>query len=183
MSRPILIKLLFLLMQHPIHNTSSKMLKVIPSDPLEGTPSSSPHLFGNYDYLTTSNITLEKIDGSCNLEKELINANCAAPASLDLSIVIDRSGSMSGSKIVAAKDAAISFVDQTQVGDYISVVSFNTDAISEYPIKEITSNAQKQAAISAIQNIPVGGGTSIDMGLLMAYYDLNNTRVLVMIRR
>ena len=48
-----------------------------------------------------------------------------APVSVDNMIVIDRSGSMAGAKIEAAKGAAKVYIDSYESGDRIGVVSFN----------------------------------------------------------
>lgn len=67
-----------------------------------------------------------------------INAVHYADAnSLDINLVIDRSGSMDTAKMNAAKDAAKQFVDLMQVGDMIGVVSFDDIVETNFPLTVI----------------------------------------------
>ena len=93
---------------------------------------------------------------------------------IDMVIIIDRSGSMSGSKIQAAKDSACLFVDLMNINDMIGVVSYSSSASVNYPLTEITSDTIKQAAKNAINSISAGGWTSIGAGLQAGYNQLVN---------
>jgi len=53
---------------------------------------------------------------------------------VDVVLVIDRSGSMSGDKIEDAKNAAKQFVDLMNEGDQVAVVSFNEEARVDFPL-------------------------------------------------
>jgi Mg-chelatase subunit ChlD len=93
---------------------------------------------------------------------------------IDVVDVIDRSGSMEGEKIQAAKDSAKLFVDLMRVNDLIGVVSHDKTATVNYGLTTITSNSVKQNAKNAIDAISAGGGTSIGSGLRAAYNELVN---------
>ena len=56
---------------------------------------------------------------------------------IDVVEVIDRSGSMSGEKIRAAKDSAKLFVDLMRIGDMIGVVSYSSSASVNYGLTKI----------------------------------------------
>ncbi|MGJ8656048.1 MAG: VWA domain-containing protein [Akkermansiaceae bacterium] len=84
---------------------------------------------------------------------------------LNLSLVIDRSGSMSGQKIIDARNSAIQMLKQMRDGDTVSVVSYSNDfTVNVEPtvINEITRN--KIEAI--IHTISDGGGTNLSEGMI-----------------
>ena len=56
------------------------------------------------------------------------DAASAAAASLNLAIVVDRSGSMKGERIANAITAAVGMVERMRDGDSVTVVSFDTEA-------------------------------------------------------
>src|SRR6478672_4857131 len=58
---------------------------------------------------------------------------------LNLSIVLDRSGSMAGDKIVRAREAAIYCVDQMFPTDRLSVVVFDDRIDTLFPSEPITN--------------------------------------------
>ncbi|TET64739.1 VWA domain-containing protein, partial [Candidatus Aerophobetes bacterium] len=92
----------------------------------------------------------------------------------DVPLVIDRSGSMSGSKIVDARNAAKQFVDLMNNGDQVGVVSFSGDARVDFPLTLITSSNIKEQAKSAIDLLYASGVTSIGDGLQAGQDELNN---------
>ena len=91
---------------------------------------------------------------------------------IDVVEVIDRSGSMRGEPIQAAKDSAKLFVDLMNTNDMIGVASYSSSASVNYGLTEITSDTIKQNAKTAIDGISAGGNTSIGAGLQAAYNEL-----------
>lgn len=83
---------------------------------------------------------------------------------LDLALVIDESGSMSGSGIAAAKAAAIALVD-TLPQDTTSVAVIGFDSRSRTYRMLTALNPDKAAVISAINSIGTGGWTNIGAGV------------------
>lgn len=82
------------------------------------------------------------------------------PAPMDLALSIDRSGSMNPNwkdprKLNAAKNAASQVVRLMNIGDRIAVTSFSTSSSVEFTMTEITSEAVKTNAISAVNAIYV----------------------------
>ncbi|MCA9126058.1 MAG: VWA domain-containing protein, partial [Planctomycetales bacterium] len=83
--------------------------------------------------------------------------------------VIDRSSSMSGEKIEAAKQAASLFVNLMDQGDRIGIVSYSSAARVDYALNEILADGSiQQAANSAIAAIDSSGNTAIGKGILAA---------------
>ncbi len=78
---------------------------------------------------------------------------------------IDRSGSMSGEKIRLAKVGAKIFVDLAHFGEHLAVTSYASSASVDYPMKELTSQQDKEDAKAAIDALVASGATSIGAGL------------------
>ncbi len=87
------------------------------------------------------------------------------PDPVDIALSIDRSGSMSGSKISAAQNAAAQVVRLMNTGDRIAVTSYSSTSSVDYYMTEITSESIKNDAITAIDGLTAGGATSIGGGL------------------
>jgi Ca-activated chloride channel homolog len=79
-------------------------------------------------------------------------------------LVIDRSGSMAGDKIVAARRAAESFVTRLRDGDRVAVVTYGSEPTVELPFITIDANTRQQA-LKVVRRIEEGGGTNISGGL------------------
>jgi Mg-chelatase subunit ChlD len=85
---------------------------------------------------------------------------------LSLLIIIDKSGSMSGNKLSTAKEAAKLALDSLKIKDKIAVISFDSEATVDL---ELTEHNEKEKVINQIDNIGVGGGTSIIPALVKGY--------------
>lgn len=86
------------------------------------------------------------------------------PVPLALGIVIDRSGSMEGQKIEAAKDAAIRVIQAADETTAFMVVTFNEIANVIAPPCAATPD-NKQRAVQAVRAIYSNGGTCMSTGL------------------
>lgn len=89
--------------------------------------------------------------------------------SLGLVIVMDRSGSMSGSKFEYAKEAAARSVEMLREGDTLGFIAFDDrpwEIIETAPLKN------KEEALDTILSVGVGGGTEIYTSLALAYEKL-----------
>jgi len=111
-------------------------------------------------YLKTGTTTMQAVL-SVN-----VNADGATgqPVPLALAIVIDRSGSMEGQKIEAAKDAAIRVVQAADESTAFMVVTFNETATVIVPPMAATAD-NKNRAVQAIRKIYSNGGTCMSTGL------------------
>jgi len=89
----------------------------------------------------------------------------AARTPLNLALVIDRSGSMSGDKIEAAKTAAIGVVNGLDEGDRLSVVCFDNEV--DTLVRAVRMDEQgREAARRAIGGLDSRGMTNLAAGWL-----------------
>jgi uncharacterized protein YegL len=106
--------------------------------------------------------------GTTNMQAVLsINVNAdtsSQPVPLALGIVIDRSGSMEGQKIEAAKDAAIRVIQAADESTAFMVVTFNETSQVIVPPMAATSD-NKNRAVQSIRRIYSNGGTCMSTGL------------------
>src|SRR6185437_4154300 len=89
-------------------------------------------------------------------------AKSAAPA--NLALVIDRSGSMKGTRLRNAIAAAQTAVDRLDDGDVVSVVTFDTQTQVVVPPTTIGPGA-RESVDARIRGIGLGGDTCISCGL------------------
>jgi Ca-activated chloride channel family protein len=82
---------------------------------------------------------------------------------LEVVLVSDVSGSMSGSKIVALRNAGKNFVDNLSVPDEAAAVSFNSSANPRVPAVPLTTDYQ--SVKDAIDQYIASGGTDIADGI------------------
>lgn len=97
--------------------------------------------------------------------------DCASPApnasdraQVDITCVLDVSGSMNGEKIQLVKDAVMFIIDEMLPGDRLSIVSFNHDAARQTALTRMDMSG-KDAARQSILRLTASGGTSIRAGL------------------
>ena len=76
-------------------------------------------------------------------------------------LIVDRSGSMSGTKIAQARNAATYIVNHLNPGDLFNIVSFSTDVTSFRPGHVANTPQNNTAALSYISSIVATGGTNI----------------------
>lgn len=94
--------------------------------------------------------------------------------SLGLVISMDRSGSMSGSKIVIAREAAARAVELLRNDDTFGFTAFDHELWEVIPVGPLRD---KQEAIDQILSIPVAGGTDIFPSVAKAYEDLADLKL------
>jgi Ca-activated chloride channel family protein len=88
---------------------------------------------------------------------------------LNLSLVLDKSGSMAGQKIADLKTAAKLAIDQLTPDDYVSLVVFDDTSSVIFPSQKA---ADKGALKKAVDRIRDGGGTHISFGMSKGLVEL-----------
>jgi Ca-activated chloride channel family protein len=81
---------------------------------------------------------------------------------LNLAVVLDRSGSMTGAKIEKARQAAMDLVDQLAPGDLFSLIAYSDHAEVLVPAQELED---KEAVKTRISRIHPGGSTALYDGV------------------
>jgi len=82
---------------------------------------------------------------------------------LNLSVVLDRSGSMAGDKLAAARDAAAMLVQRLHPTDTVSVVAYDDEVIT---VAEPATGETQATLPNQIQHIQAGGSTNLSGGWL-----------------
>jgi Ca-activated chloride channel family protein len=99
-------------------------------------------------------------------------AKSATP--VNLSIVIDRSGSMRGTRLRNAMNAATAAVNHLRDGDVVSIITFDTRTEVVVPPTTIGPGARERVA-SDINRIALGGDTCISCGIEEGMTELERT--------
>lgn len=86
-----------------------------------------------------------------------------APAAVQ--IVLDRSGSMDGERLDAAKDAIVALVDRLDPTDSLGVVAFDNEVQMVLPTRTL-DGPNRKAAKDAVARLLPGGMTNLSGGLL-----------------
>lgn len=89
---------------------------------------------------------------------------------VNVCLVIDRSGSMSGDRIEKAKEAAVEFVNRLREKDVLSVVLFD-DQIDVLISAQKVKNKNK--LINTIRTIEVRGSTDLNGGIIRGYTEVS----------
>lgn len=103
---------------------------------------------------------------------------------INVAIVLDKSGSMSGQKIQKAREAAIMAVQRLDANDIVSVVTYDSTVRVVVPA---TKAADKELIINAIQRVGPGGNTALFAGVskgadeLRKFLDRNRVNRLILL--
>jgi Ca-activated chloride channel family protein len=81
---------------------------------------------------------------------------------VNIALVIDRSGSMSGDKIVKAREAALEAVRRLSPDDIVALVVYDTNVQTLVPAQRVGDGRRLERAISGIE---VGGNTALHGGV------------------
>lgn len=95
---------------------------------------------------------------------------------MNISLVIDRSGSMTGDKIVQARSAAKHLVGLMGSADRLSIISYASDVTVDVPSMHMTPSS-KYRMLRAIDGISVGGGTNLSGGYEFGLREAKNNKM------
>jgi Ca-activated chloride channel family protein len=90
---------------------------------------------------------------------------------VNLALVLDRSGSMTGEPLRKAKEAAKALVQRLTPEDRLAIVHFGSDAVTALRLTPMDEDG-RDAAARAIDRIEAAGGTNTSGGLSIAEADL-----------
>ncbi len=108
------------------------------------------------------------------LEVHADTGKATARSPVNLSLVIDRSGSMKGNRLRNAIQGAAAAIDRLNDGDVVSVVTF--DARTQVLVPPTTIDSSSRSRIrSDVQGITLGGDTCISCGIEDAMIQLDRT--------
>lgn len=89
---------------------------------------------------------------------------------LNIAIVVDKSGSMSGNnKIDALKNTLLNFIASLRSTDIVSLVTFDSNGIVVVPANKVGDGSYLRDMILDIQ---AGGGTDIYTGMMLGYKEI-----------
>ncbi|HEY9656305.1 MAG TPA: VWA domain-containing protein, partial [Crinalium sp.] len=126
---------------------------------------------GLQSVLNDANIDAVQVNSQRQLSVSI--AAIAEPLSrsvpLNLCLILDHSGSMSGRSLDTVKQAAIRLVDRLSPGDRLTLVAFDHKAKVLVPNQVIDNPASIKLQINQLK---AGGGTAIDEGLRLGIEEL-----------
>lgn len=105
------------------------------------------------------------------LEAKAIQHTAAAGkrVPLNIALVLDRSGSMSGEKLAYCKKAAQFVIDNLDASDRVSIVIYESGVRVLLPATQATNKEQIKRLIEGVQ---VAGGTCMSCGMLNGYSEV-----------
>ncbi len=144
---------------------------------LSGHMTQNKVLFGG-DGLATLSLTLTAT--------EILDLDKGDVQNVDMVIVLDRSGSMGGEKILDARKAVLNLLSSLSAGDRFGLVTYSDGVQRQSNLAKVTvANRERLSAI--MSRISVGGATNLGAGLqhgidvLLSAQEIGNVRKLILI--
>ncbi|MEM8488236.1 MAG: VWA domain-containing protein [Bacteroidota bacterium] len=125
-------------------------------------------LFGFSTFLPDSLVADGWVPGFFTFIAEPDASDNSAVIDKVFTLIIDRSGSMGGSKIQQARDAASFIVNNLNEGDQFNIIDFSRDVTSLGPEHVAFDETSKAEALAYIAGLRASGGTNIAEALTTA---------------
>lgn len=126
-----------------------------------------------YQMWSNSPYFVNQPDSSIFLYLEAKAIQHTAPAGkrlpLNIALVLDRSGSMSGEKLAYCKKAAQFVIDNLDASDRVSIVIYESGVRVLLPATQVANKEQIKRMIDGVQ---VAGGTCMSCGMLSGYAEV-----------
>ncbi len=180
-------KVLLFLLPLVLSSAACAVMQPLPTSPhLEGLTAQSAFAGAppaEWPTVSPENPTTAPVDVACGVGPRTATGSVYAAVTvtgrtvtsavppLSVSLVLDRSGSMSGKPFDNMLRAAEAFVNAFRDGDRLSVVVFSDGVYEAIPPIEITP-ATRSDAIKRVRALQDGGGTWLSGGLLGGYFEI-----------
>lgn len=151
--------------------TTDKPTKVEPTPTTEASADGILHLKAGTSHGYLESGTQQDIYAAIDITAQEIEGGSRPP--LNLAVVIDRSGSMRGTKLAYAKRAAMKLVDELNPEDRLAIISYASGVNIDMSSRKAT-NAAKASMRAAISQIGAGGGTNISAGYNQGFQQVRN---------
>ena len=125
-------------------------------------------LFGFSTWFPDSLITDEGDQGFFTFIAEPDASESSEVISKVFTLIIDRSGSMGGEKIIQAREAASFIINNLNEGDQFNIVDFSSEVRSFSSEHVLFNDGNRTQAVDYINNLNAGGATNISDALLLA---------------
>jgi len=99
----------------------------------------------------------------------VMDANGAPSVKREVTLVIDRSGSMAGEKLDQAKEAAVQVIDGLYDGEAFNVVDYSDSIASFAPAPVVKNKTNAKEARHYVRRLTASGGTNIHDTLMEAF--------------
>lgn len=143
-------------------------------DPVD-VSAANQSIITNYDYKSLINLSLDAETDPLTCKQTTATAMLSLNVrpnpnmtedrnALDLVIVIDKSGSMSGRKIQTVRETLQYIVDELSPADRLSIVLFNSEARVLCQLKKLSDEGKTELR-GLIESVETDGGTTIAGGL------------------
>jgi len=110
---------------------------------------------------------------NCHLQAPICEESDRKP--IDLVVILDRSGSMAGSKLNLCKSTMEFLMKELSVNDRLSLITYHTDVSVDMHLTKMTQPA-KDTLLKKVYNIQAGSMTNLSGGILAGLDEIQKSR-------